>query len=176
MPSQFKINIRVKSRLTTRSTTKRRGPVLLAGTLLLAGGAFLLWQNIGFGIYALTGFFWIRTDGTITNPRTTSTPSIRFTAHDGAPILFKEDYILLCGGHRSLCLVRDFNPGQVVSVVYDPVQPNRAYVYDWALFAGVITWFLVAGAGLLLALMMSLPFIKAPVNLLLPLGRSSDPQ
>jgi hypothetical protein len=51
-----------------------------------------------------------------------------------------------------------------VPVVYDPVAPQRAFVHDWALFAGVITWFLAAGTGLLFALMFAVAFAKKPLN------------
>ncbi len=143
--------------------------------LLVGGCIFFLWQEGGFASYALTGFRWIHTDGRVTNPSTTSKPSIQFTAGDGSPVLFKEDYILLCAGSRSFCSIRDFQPGQVVPIVYDPSEPGRAYVHDWALFATAMTWFLVAGAGLLLALFTCLALIKTPVDFSVGTGTDLDP-
>ena len=172
MPDRFEIGIGIKSRILEKSS-KRPGRALFAGALLMAGVILLLCTNISFARYAFTGFFWIRTDGTVTNPATTSKPTIQFATRNGAPHLFQEDYILLCGGRSSFCFVRNFSQGQIVPVVYDPAAPQRAFVYDWALFAGVITWFLEAGMGLVLALMLALLVAKKPLNISIRIGKSA---
>jgi hypothetical protein len=176
MPIRFSSNISIRSRSTTGFAPQRRGMVLLGGMLLLAGCIFYLWQEGGFALYALTGFRWSHAEGTVTSPKRTSKPTIQFSAGDGSPVLFKEDYILLWGGRSSFCWIRDFQPGQVVPVVYDPGEPARAYVHDWALFATAISWFVVAGIGLFFALIMCVPFIKTPVNLSIGVQRSADPE
>ena len=157
MPIQFRATFSVRSRSVTQLTTKRRGVILLAGAAFLAGAVFYLSDTAGLAAYAFTGFSWIRTEGIVTSPRTTSDPTIQFIARDQSPILFREDYYQLC--RRSLCWVRSFNPNQVVPVVYDPARPKRAYVGDWALISGAITWFLMAGCVIFLGLMMCFAFI-----------------
>lgn len=121
-------------------------------------------------MYAVSGFSWVHANGTVTNSRTTDVPAIQFTARDGSPITFKEDYYLMC--HRSFCLQRDFDPGEVVPVVYDPDTPTRAYVYDWALFVNAIEWFVVAGIFLLFVSLIV--GIRLPTNFSIRLGRSPD--
>ncbi len=167
LPSDFNADIAVESR-----ASNRRGAALLGGWLLIAGVIFLLAVNVGFARYALTGFLWIRTDGTVLSRNGTSTPTIQFATRDSINHQFKEDHILLCGGRRSICFIRRFSHGQVVPVVYDPGAPKRAFVYDWALFASVITWFTEAGAGLLLTLMMALLLAKKPLDVSIQLGRN----
>lgn len=174
MPVRFGANISVRSRSTTGFAARSPGLVLLGLVLLVGGCIFFLWQEGGFALYALTGFRWIHTDGTVTNTRSTSNPKIQFIARDGSPVLFNEDYILLCG-RRSFCWIRDFQPGQVVPVVYDPTEPRRAYVHDWALFATALTWFLMAGIALLLALLACLRFIKPPASFSIRMGPGFDP-
>lgn len=159
MPSYFYVRSRIESR-----SPNRRGTVLLGGALLIIAAIFVLYMEIGFARYAFTGFLWTRTEGTVLNPGTTSKPSIQFSTRDGFTHVFKEDYILLCGGRHSLCFIRNFSQGQVVSVVYDPSMPQRAFVHDWALFAGVIEWFLAAGIGLSFALIFAVAFVKKPLN------------
>jgi hypothetical protein len=137
------------------------------------GIPFFLWHQIGFAMYAASGFSWIHTNGTVISSHTTTVPTIQFATRDGSPIAFKEDYYLMC--HRDFCFVRSFDPGQVVPVVYDPGVPARAYVYDWALFSNTITWFVMAGIFLLLVLLVV--GIRLPVSATrfsVGLGRSPD--
>jgi Protein of unknown function (DUF3592) len=144
----------VRSRSTTAqvTTSPRNRFLLIAGMLLfLVCGPWLLWRQFGFAQYAFTGLSWIHTQGTVTDSYTTYKPTIQFAARDGSPILFTEDYLQICG-RRSFCFVRHFAPGQVVPIVYDPAKPERAYVYDWPLFAATIQWFMMAGFMLLIAL------------------------
>jgi hypothetical protein len=176
MAPGFRASVSLRSRSKTAWGTRSRGAVLLGGTLLVAAAILYLSVQVSFAKYAFTGLWWIHTEGTVTNSATTSVPTIRFTARDGSAVLFKEDYILLCGGGRSFCWIRDFTPGQVVPVVYDPAEPTRAYVHDWALFANVLGWFAVAGIGLILALIMFLPSIKTPVEFSIRMGSGSHPQ
>ena len=168
MALQFRANVRARSPLTT----KRRGRTLLAAVVLLTATVIYLSYTAGFAAYALTGFSWIHTKGSVTSRRATSDPTIEFTATGGPPISFTEDYYLLC--RRSLCWVRTFNPGEIVSVVYDPAKPKRAFVDDWALIAGVISWFGVAGFGILLGLMVCLALIKSPAGVSIQFERRYD--
>jgi hypothetical protein len=132
--------------------TRSRGTRLLAGAVLLAAALFLLVTNIDFARFAVTGFFWVRANGTVLSAQRTSIPSIQFATPDGAAHLFTENYLRLCG-RRSFCYRRDFTPGESVPVVYDPAAPARAFVWDWALFANVLSWFFEAALALILALM-----------------------
>jgi hypothetical protein len=141
----------------------RQGKALLAIAALLAAALFLVWMNRGFADYALRGWRWSETEGTVTDASTTSAPTIAFSTPDGAKHAFREDYIILCGSRRSFCFMRNFDPGQQVPVVYDPHAPQAAFVHDWALKSGVITWFLEAGAAILLALMM-LALVKGNIR------------
>jgi len=155
----------VRSRSTRRfATTTGNRFLLIAGVLLfLVCGPWFLWHQFGFAEYAFTGLSWIRAQGTVTDSHTTFKPTIQFAARDGSPILFTEDYLEICG-RRSFCFVRHFTPGQVVPVVYDPAKPERAYVYDWPLFAATIQWFLMAGFMLLIALVVYSWLFGTPAN------------
>ena len=151
---------------------RRRGPTLLGGAVLLAGTLVLLWINLGFARYALTGFFWAETGGTVLNACSSSSPTIQFTTPDGAAHTFSEDYILLCG-RRSLCFVRDFSPGQAVPVVYDPSAPQYAYIHDWALTSNVILWFFEAALALLFAALLAFALRRRPLNLSIRIGSAT---
>lgn len=175
MPSSFNARFRVATQDGVKpQPSNQRGLALFGGALLLCGVLFLLYVNFGFARYALTGFLWMRTDGTVLSPSRTSTPTIQFTSGDGAAHVFTEDYVILCGGRRTFCFIRDFNPGQLVPVVYDPGAPQRAFVHDWALFSSTITWFLEAGAALLLALMLAVALAKKPLAISVQLGSRRD--
>ena len=138
---------------TTRTLALRQSPLLLIAAILFGVGIPLfLWHQIGFAMYAATGFSWIHSNGIVSSSRATDVPTIRFTTRDGSPVAFSEDYFMMC--HRSPCFVRHFVPGQVVPVVYDPDTPTRAYVYDWALFTNTIEWFVMAGIFLLFVLLL----------------------
>jgi Protein of unknown function (DUF3592) len=143
----MRLTINANSRVTTRAV---RGPGILGAALLVAALIFLLSLRIGFARYAFTAFLWKHANGTVVSLRSTTNPTIQFAANDG-PHAFSEDYFLLCG-RRSLCFRRTFTPGEVVPVVYDPDAPNRAYVYDWALFATIVEWCIEAGILLVLLL------------------------
>ena len=149
---------------------RSRSVRLLAAFALLAAGFWLLWINIGFARYAVTGLFWDDAGGTVLNSRTTSSPAIQFTTPDGAAHTFSEDYILLCQSRHSLCFVRTFQPGQFVPVVYDPTAPQRAYIHDWALTSGVMTWFLEAACTLFFALMIAVILRRKPLNASIRIG------
>ncbi|MGA7857565.1 MAG: DUF3592 domain-containing protein, partial [Terracidiphilus sp.] len=160
MPSHFKASFKVETRplddaqptaaaqagIESRAPNRPTGAAL-GGVVLVVCAISFLWYNIGFARYALTGFLWERTSGIVQDASRTSTPTIQFSTSDGVSHQFKEDYILLCGGRSTFCWIRDFNPGEVVPVVYDPGSPQTAFVYDWALFSGVISWILMASAG-----------------------------
>lgn len=162
---------------TTRTIAPRRGPLLFIATIFFGVGIpIFLWYNISFAVYGVSGLSWIHTNGTVTSSRTTEVPAIQFTARDGSPTAFTEDYIVMCGSH-SFCFRRSFDPGQVVPVVYDPGTPTRAYVYDWALFSNTITWFLMAGFWLLfLLLFVGVRFPASATNFSVRIGRSPDAQ
>ncbi len=161
---------------TTRTIALRRGPLFYIAAIFFGVGIPLfLWSQIGFAMYAASGFWWIHTNGTVTSSRTTHVPTIQFSTRDGSPIAFKEDYYLMC--HRDPCFVRDLDPGQVVPVVYDPDTPTRAYVYDWALFSNTITWFVMAGIFLLSVLLfVGVRVSSSATNFSVGIGRSPDGQ
>jgi hypothetical protein len=171
---KIRITARPSSEISNRSIeiSNRRSGAILDCALLLAGAIFLVWVNIGFGLYALTGLLWVRTQETVMDSHKTSTPTIQFATRDGAVHLFNENYIILCEGRLSFCFIRDFAPGQVVPVVYDPAAPERAFVHDWALYSGVITWFLEAGAGLALAPIFAAQLRRRPLSFSVRMGRS----
>lgn len=160
MPLRLEFKTRVERRVAI-GAPKSRGLVLLGGAALIAAAVGLLWANIDFARYAVTGFLWRGAEGTVVSPLRTSSPMIRFAGHDGASHSFTEDYTLACG-RRSLCFPRHFDPGENVPVVYDPGAPGRAFVDDWALFAGVIQWFAEAAAGLVLALIFAAALFNKP--------------
>jgi hypothetical protein len=127
---------------------ERRGASLIAA-VLFAGITILLSVHVEFAWYALSGYHWTRVLGTVVSHDRTSAPAVEFTAVDGSVHSFTENYVQLCGGRSSFCFIRDFQPGQVITVVYDPWNPSRAFVHDYALFTNVITWFVEAGIALL---------------------------
>lgn len=173
MASHFNINVGIQRDKST-GTPRRRGIALCACALLIACVIFLLWLNLDFGRYAVSGFFWERAEGTVLSSGTTSVPTIQFAAHDGATHRFTEDYIILCGGRGSLCFIRDFRQGEVVPVVYDPSAPQKAFVDDWALSAGIITFFAEATGGMILVLMFAVLLRQRPLQLSLRLGESDS--
>jgi hypothetical protein len=150
----MRMTISSRARVTTLSGGNR-GTAVLGGVLLVGGLIFLLWLRFGFARYAFTAFLWKHTNGTVMNSRLTTDPTIQFTSVDGSPHAFSEDYFLLCG-HRSLCYRRSFSPGEVVSIVYDPGAPERAYVYDFALFTTIAEWCFEAGLLLLFLFVLML--------------------
>ena len=155
----------------TRTIALRRDPLLLVAAIFFGAGIPLfLWYQVGFVIYAASGFSWIHTNGTVTSSHTTDVPTIQFTMRDGPPMAFKEDYFLMC--HRSPCFARHFYPGQIVPVVYDPDTPTRAYVYDWALFLNTIEWFVMGGIFLLFVLLFL--GVRVPLNLLVRTSRDPN--
>jgi hypothetical protein len=158
----FSFNARTTVRSVEPARSNRRGWALLGGICLLAACVFLLWLNFSFARYAVTGFRWVETDGTVVTRHRTSAPTIHFSARDGASYNFSEDYYLIC--RRSLCFVRNFQPGQVVPVIYDPSVPERAFVHDWALSVGVFNWFAAAVIGAFFALGIFLLLTKKPIN------------
>jgi hypothetical protein len=167
--------VRIRANFTVRPQARKRKPLaLLAGMLLLLCGAYLVWQGRSFGRYAFTGFLWAPSAGVVISPARTSRPVIQFAGPDGAVHQFKEDYWRVCGQRLSFCFVRDFNPGQIVPVIYEPAAPDRAFVHDWALTAGVLSWFLEAGVLLLLALMMCAALIKQPLGLSVRIGEPPE--
>ena len=161
-----------------REEQKRPGVAILGGMILLAGAVWLLWMNRGFAEYALTGIFWDKAEGTVVNTangfRSTSRPTVEFATPDGAIQEFKEDYVRLCGGSRSFCFVRSFDPGEQVPVVYNPREPAQAYIHDWALSATVLTVFLEASAALLLALMMVVLVRRRPIGVTIRFGGNDE--
>lgn len=165
MPTQFSANVAVSSR-----APQRRWTALLGGVVLLAAAVFLVTLNIGFARYAVTGFSWRRTNGTVVASKRTSTPTIQFSSSDGVLHRFDEDYVLVCGGRSSFCSVRTFSPNDVVPVVYDPRAPERAFVDDWALIAGVINWFLAVGIGLFFLLILVLILVSRPIRFSMRFG------
>jgi hypothetical protein len=154
----FRISGSTRVSIAPRTEQKPRGVALLGGTILLVGVVWLLWVQRGFAEYALTGIFWDEAQGTVVDAthrsRNTSKPIVEFSTPDGAMHAFTEDYVRLCGGRRSFCFIRSFEPGEQVPVVYNPREPAQAYIHDWALFATVLTVFLEACAAALLALML----------------------
>ena len=172
MPIRFSAgaSVRLKSQAQNRS-----GRALLALLVGLAATTFLLWLNRQFIDYAVTGIFWSRTDGIVTDPKTTDTPHIQFSSADANIHLFKEDYILLCGSRYSFCFIRDFSPGEVVPVVYDPKSPMLAFVCDWALTANVISVFIEAGIWLLLVMILIFPgIVGRSVSVSTQLGSTAE--
>ncbi len=165
MPTYFNVNVGTQPR-----PSHRRGIALLSCVLLLAGAIFMVCVNFDFARYAVTWFRWTQTEGTVTNPAKTTSPTIQFATEDGVTHSFTEDYVLLCGTRSSFCFIRSFDPGQTVPVVYDPGTPQRAFVHDWALFAGVIQWFAGIGCGLIIALMLAAWLSSKPLSVSFEVG------
>ena len=164
----------IGARSTTTRTIALKRDRRLWWAAIFFGVAMLviLWTKIGVAIYAVSGFSWVHTNGTVTSSRTTKVPAIQFTTRDGSPVAFQEDYYLMC--HRSFCLERHFDPGEVVPVVYDPDTPTRAYVYDSALFINAIEWFVVA--ALFVIFILLLVGVRLPTRFSIGIGRSPDTQ
>lgn len=167
----FSFNARTTVRAVEPAGSNRRGWALLSGICLLAACVFLVWLNFSFARYAVTGFRWVETDGTVVSPHGTSFPTIHFSAGDGASYSFSENYYLIC--RRSLCFVRYFQPGQVVPVIYDPSAPQRAFVHDWALSVGVLNCFVEGIMGGFLALGIFSLLAKKPINFSVRVSGSS---
>jgi hypothetical protein len=144
----------------------KRWGIFFGGLLVLGVMALGLLANWEFAGYALTGFSWVRTKGTVVevDAIVASAPTIQFSTSDGATHSFQEDYSSICGGYRSFCTVRNFAPGEVVPVVYNPRAPQTAFVHDWALFVTVAKMFFWAGMGLLLVLIMAADLMKRPIR------------
>jgi hypothetical protein len=130
--------------------------------------------HIEFAWYALSGYHWTRTLGTVVSHQRTSDPAIEFTAGDGLAHSFTEDYMQLCGGRSSFCFIRTFEPGQVITVVYDPWNPARAFVHDYALFTNVITWFVEVGVALLVLWVLAPALSRKARTLSIRLGRGQE--
>lgn len=91
MPIRFNSNVRVETRLgIAQRTPNRRGVALFSGALLFVGAIAGLAFNIGFARYALTGFLWDQTEGTVLNTTRTDRPSIQFSTSDGVPHVFRD--------------------------------------------------------------------------------------
>jgi hypothetical protein len=170
MPFSFRTRTAVRTIGPAQSS--RRGWGLFGAVCLLAACVFLVWLNFSFARYAFTGFSWFETDGTVVSRSRTSSPTIRFSAHDGTNYSFSEDYYLIC--HRSICFVRYLQPGQVVPIVYDPSVPQRAFVHDWALIAGVLNWFFEAAIGVLMALVTLLLLGGKPIRFSIRASRNFE--
>jgi hypothetical protein len=127
----------------------------LCTSLFMALSLWGLWSSFDFARYAVTGFFWEQTTGTVTSPEATFVPTIRFKSIDGLSHSFCEDYTILCGIHDA-CWPRRLHHGEVVPVVYDPARPQRAFVHDWALFLNILEWLFMAGLTLLCGLIVAM--------------------
>jgi hypothetical protein len=163
------------SRITiTARTSGHRGEEILFCALLMAGLIFLMGLRIGFARYAFTAFLWQHAEGAVLNTRSTSDPTIGFAARDGSFHSFSEDYSRLCG-RRSLCFPRTFTPAEAVPVVYDPAEPSRAYVRDFALYSTIFEWLVEAFFFLLIALVLSSQLMgDGSGDLSIPIGPRSD--
>lgn len=150
MPITYKTRLKVESRQVSRP----RGKALLAAITLLGMAMTLLWLDRGFAEYTFTGFLWDEAQGTVSDATNSSVPTIAFSTPDGASHEFKEDYIRLCRGSRRFSYVRSFQLGEQVPVVYNPKQPERAYVHDWALYGSILGFLLDAFLTVLLVLML----------------------
>lgn len=173
MPARFNFSLRVQQQ-ASQGTPRRRSTAVAGCALLIAALIFLLWLRFDFARYAVTGFLWHQTEGTVINPRITSEPTIQFASRDGATHTFTEDYYLLCGRRSSICFIRDFSPGQIVPIVYNPSDPQTAFVDDWALSANVITWFTEAGALIVLAMITTVLLRNTPLQISFQLGKSEQ--
>jgi hypothetical protein len=164
----MRIGISTSGRITTR-TGGRRSTAILGAAALMAMLVFLMGMRIGFARYAFTAFLWERADGAVISSSRTTNPTIQFVAIDGSLHAFNEDYFLLCG-RRSLCFRRTFTPGEVVPLVYDPAEPSRAFVRDFALYSTIFEWFVEALFLLLITFVMSQLISGGSGNLSIQLG------
>jgi hypothetical protein len=139
----------------------------------MAALIFLLALRLGFARYAFTAFLWERTDGAVISTRRTTDPNIQFAAGDGSLHTFSEDYFLLCG-RRSLCYRRSFTPGEMVPVVYDPAEPSRAFVRDFALYSTIFEWFVELFFLLLLAALLLRLIRGGSSNVSIQIGSRPD--
>ncbi|HTX75479.1 MAG TPA: DUF3592 domain-containing protein [Terracidiphilus sp.] len=171
MSITFRTSFKVETRQTPLAP-RSPGVRLMAGIVLLAMAATLLWLDRGFADYTVTGLFWDQAQGTVVDARNNAVPTIEFSTPDGATHGFKEDYILLCGGSRRFCVIRDFTLGEQVPVVYKPRDPSRAYVHDWALYASVLGFFVDLVATLLLLLLLFLAVRRKPIEASIQFGGS----
>lgn len=64
MPLRLEFKTRVERRVAI-GAPKSRGLVLLGGAALIAAAVGLLWANIDFARYAVTGFLWRGAEGTV---------------------------------------------------------------------------------------------------------------
>jgi hypothetical protein len=158
------VQIRYNLSIRSHRPASRRA-TLFGGAIGLVGVLVLLWINIGFARYAITGFFWTRTTGTVLAGPNSFAPAIQFATIDGAVHTFSEDYMSLCGNFHAFCVLRSFTPGQVVPIVYDPAEPSRAFIHDWALISSVITWFLELAVCLLAAIGIAVTLRRKPHKL-----------
>lgn len=158
------ITLKTSWRVETRQPARPRGVRILCGTALLAMAAALLWIDRGFADYTVTGLFWNQAQGTVIEARNSSVPTIEFTTPDGVTHDFKEDYILLCGGSRRFCWMRDFTLGQQVPVVYKPQNPSRAYIHDEALYGSVLGFLADLVVSLLLVLLVLAAVRRRPIQ------------
>jgi hypothetical protein len=170
MPVRIRTDIGVEQR-----GSSPRGVRILAGFVLIAIVAALLWTQRGFAEFALLGNFWEETAGTVVKAADSSVPTIEFTTPDGATHSFSENYWILCG-RRSLCFRRNFTVGEQVPVLYDPKSPRTALVHDWALTATIISLFIEAGVGILLVLMMIVLIRKKPISASIEFSSAEPPQ
>ena len=168
---EFKFRVVRQTRVGSSAGVQARSKLAIFGcAALLVGMLCMLWFNVGFWRYALTGYFWAETAGTVVSPGRTSTPIIQYKTKNGAIRSFSEDYVLLCGGRSSFCFIRDFDHGDTVPVVYDPSAPARVFVDDWALRANVISWFVEAGVALFLSLVLFLVVTRKSINVSYKIG------
>lgn len=172
----MRISFNATLRPTTPRITLSRRTALLAGAVLLLGDLCLLICNFGFAAYAMGGFLtWSHANGTVLSAANSSAPLVEFVADDGTVHQFSEDYILLCGARYSLCYIRDFTVGQSVPVVYEPLNPRRAYIHDFALLENSVTWFAEALIGLLFLWMMTFRVTGKGGSFSLQVGQAAQP-
>jgi hypothetical protein len=171
----MRISMNASLRPAAQSVVVSRKTGLLAGVLLLAMDLVLLYVGFGFAEYGLSGFlWWSSANGTVISASNSSVPTVEFVDAYGTPWQFHEDYIVLCQSRRSFCWVRNFSPGQTVPIVYDPHDPNRAYIHDWALTANALTWVFEACLAVLLLWMLTFRFTGKPRSFSLEIGQSAE--
>lgn len=142
----------------------KRWRPFFGGLVVVGIMALWLWADWEFAGYAVTGFFWVQTKGTVVqvDASAASAPTIQFSTPDGATHSFREDYTSICTGRRSFCTIRNFAPGEVVPVVYNPRAPNTAFVHDWALFVTVAKVYFAACVGFMMLLIMAAKLMERP--------------